>query len=332
MICARARHSSPTEINRRRNKLEIRAYSQLVKNVPLIVAAALLLFTLAYLLVRWRRSPAAFKGMLIVGGTCFLSGLFAGAWILGFPNRPQPKVNVALLAQTATPLSTPVPLAQETPPPEGYYCGQVRWPVKTLSDADAAKVNLTPVPATVAELIKLPKPQVPPDMNIGDHRLPPVELTTYKIRALVVFYRSENDFDEHVVIADPHDPQQTMITELVSWTCSGAIISKERDAFRKAREDFLSLFDTDHTDSPTLTMNGKFFRLFDLLDLGWHTTDPRTGRPIPNPGRGAPPPELVKYATVEITGIGFFDDEHGAIGAAPNDIELHPLLSIRRVE
>jgi hypothetical protein len=34
---------------------------------------------------------------------------------------------------------------------------------------------------------------------------------------------------------------------------------------------------------------------------------------------------------VEITGVGFFDFEHGASGAAPNDIELHPVLDIRRV-
>jgi hypothetical protein len=30
-------------------------------------------------------------------------------------------------------------------------------------------------------------------------------------------------------------------------------------------------------------------------------------------------------ATVEITGIGFFDFEHDASGVAPNDIELHPV-------
>lgn len=34
---------------------------------------------------------------------------------------------------------------------------------------------------------------------------------------------------------------------------------------------------------------------------------------------------------VEVTGVGFFDREHGQAGAAPNNLELHPVLSLRRV-
>jgi hypothetical protein len=32
---------------------------------------------------------------------------------------------------------------------------------------------------------------------------------------------------------------------------------------------------------------------------------------------------------LEVTGIGFFDMRHGALGAAPNGIELHPLLDMK---
>jgi hypothetical protein len=35
------------------------------------------------------------------------------------------------------------------------------------------------------------------------------------------------------------------------------------------------------------------------------------------------------YRTVNVRGLGFFDDEHGVTGAAPNDIELHPVTKIR---
>jgi hypothetical protein len=35
------------------------------------------------------------------------------------------------------------------------------------------------------------------------------------------------------------------------------------------------------------------------------------------------------YRTVTVRGLGFFDEEHGATGAAPNDIELHPVIHIR---
>jgi hypothetical protein len=34
------------------------------------------------------------------------------------------------------------------------------------------------------------------------------------------------------------------------------------------------------------------------------------------------------YRTVTIRGLGFFDEEHGVTGAAPNDIELHPVISV----
>jgi hypothetical protein len=33
--------------------------------------------------------------------------------------------------------------------------------------------------------------------------------------------------------------------------------------------------------------------------------------------------------TISIRGLGFFDEEHGVTGAAPNDIELHPVIWIR---
>ena len=35
---------------------------------------------------------------------------------------------------------------------------------------------------------------------------------------------------------------------------------------------------------------------------------------------------------VEVTGVGFFDRNHGQTGAAPNFIELHPVLSLRFLE
>lgn len=34
------------------------------------------------------------------------------------------------------------------------------------------------------------------------------------------------------------------------------------------------------------------------------------------------------YRTIDIKGLGFFDEEHGVTGAAPNQIELHPVIYI----
>jgi hypothetical protein len=35
------------------------------------------------------------------------------------------------------------------------------------------------------------------------------------------------------------------------------------------------------------------------------------------------------YRTIKVRGLGFFDEEHGVTGAAPNQIELHPVIMIR---
>ena len=39
-------------------------------------------------------------------------------------------------------------------------------------------------------------------------------------------------------------------------------------------------------------------------------------------------PAQFACVTVVVTGVGFFDVSHGQTGAAPNDIELHPVLNI----
>ncbi len=83
-----------------------------------------------------------------------------------------------------------------------------------------------------------------------------------------------------------------MIAEIVDPGCSGAITSPEEHGFQQAREDFGRL------DTPQI---GK--------------------GPILKPGD-----------LIEITGVGFFDFQHGQSGVAPNAIETHPVLDVRRVE
>lgn len=38
--------------------------------------------------------------------------------------------------------------------------------------------------------------------------------------------------------------------------------------------------------------------------------------------------KMTKGVEVEVEGVAFWDDDHGVLGAAPNDIELHPVLKI----
>ena len=166
---------------------------------------------------------------------------------------------------------SPAPEARATAqagPPAGnaaYYCGTDRWPVKTLSDEDRNRVNLKPVPSTVAELDALPRPPLLPD----NRRAAPVELTTYVVRAVLVETSSEKDNDIHVVIADPADRSKTMITEVVDPGCQGAISSPELADFRRVRETLDLLLRSPTTDMLVPLKRGD---LIEVTGVGFFDT------------------------------------------------------------
>jgi len=91
----------------------------------------------------------------------------------------------------------------------GAQCGVERWPVKTLSDQDATRVNFTPVQSSVAALRSLAAPAPLPQSS----RIAPTELTVFTLTAQVVEMTLEEDRDIHLVIAEPGDASSTMITE-----------------------------------------------------------------------------------------------------------------------
>lgn len=172
--------------------------------------------------------------------------------------------------------------------PNALQCGAERWTVKTLSDPDAAKVNFKPVPATIGELAAMPPPKV---YLSPDRRFPPVELTTYVVKARLIEYKREHDDDFHLVIADPADRSKTMIAEIAAPGCS----DKGQALLGPARREFV--------------------HIFGHVSKSWSWSSPPPGADL-----------------VEVTGVGFFDFDHGQNGVAPNAIELHPVLGIRRVE
>ena len=65
-----------------------------------------------------------------------------------------------------------------------------------------AKINFNPVRATISELTALPAPAVLPP----DHRIAPVELTTYVLRARLIEFKREHDDDFHLVSPSPTIP------------------------------------------------------------------------------------------------------------------------------
>jgi len=86
-----------------------------------------------------------------------------------------------------------------------------RWPVKTLSDADRSRVVREPVDTTVADLSSLPRAPEPLPL---DGRVPPHEVTVYRVRAKLVAVHKMLDGDFHMEIADPDAPSARMIVEI----------------------------------------------------------------------------------------------------------------------
>lgn len=188
--------------------------------------------------------------------------------------------------------STEVEAASTGP---GPHCGYERWAVKTGQDALVGSVNLTPKPSTIADLSLLPTP-LPPVPN--GHFPPqvqrkPAEESTYTVSGFVIAYRSENDSDIHLVISD--GAKHTLITEIPDPRCMGA--SPWVPQVTAARAAFLAV----------------------------------TGyKPVAWTSKKRPPafvkPKHPLAATV--TGVAFFDFPHAQYGAAPNAVELHPILAI----
>jgi len=150
-------------------------------------------------------------------------------------------------------------------PPVGVHCGTERWPVKTLSDQDAASVNFSPVDSSVAELRGLTAPASLPQSS----RIAPTELTVYSVTAQLVEFKLEEDHDIHLVIAEPSDPSATMITEFPDAdTCTGAVASAHAGEMKSARAALVAAFGQPSSSSftrmsSTATITGVGF--FDVL-------------------------------------------------------------------
>ena len=102
--------------------------------------------------------------------------------------------------------------------------------MKTFTDLDTARVDLTPRGATVAALRALPRPA-----HVAEDRRSAEELHTFRIRALLLGWKHEADDDYHVVIADSAHPDATMIVEIPSGACARVCRSRLLPAMTAAR-------------------------------------------------------------------------------------------------
>lgn len=110
--------------------------------------------------------------------------------------------------------------------PLRFPCGSERWPVKTFTDSDKAKVSLTPRYRTVKQLNKLVRATKRPQ-----NTRVPGEFNVYRVTATVTATINEDDGDIHLVLTG--DDGSTMIAEAPEPACS--VGARNRAAINKAR-------------------------------------------------------------------------------------------------
>src|SRR5688572_4891137 len=95
------------------------------------------------------------------------------------------------------------PTSPTPPPNSGVPCGEERWAVKTLSDADATRVDFTNVIRTSVSALNDLTPHC---SNLPEARTFPEEFRVYEVPGVVTLARQQEDRDIHVVLADPLNP------------------------------------------------------------------------------------------------------------------------------
>jgi hypothetical protein len=189
--------------------------------------------------------------------------------------------------------------------------GKERWGPKDGTDSQAQNIDLTNItPEAVTDLVTIHQPQLPGDNTT---RIVPDETHVYRVQARLVKWKHElNDDDYHLVLTDdtlnftdetanpPVPPTgHSFIGEVPNPNCFSG-----RDGSFGSQTPF-----ADGITSARQTMDQRF----------------------PNADQSGAWNDGAD-AQVEITGIGFFDRPHQQTGRAPNNIEIHPVLSIRFLE
>ena len=80
-------------------------------------------------------------------------------------------------------------LRHPAPPPQftcGTHCGEERWRIKTVFDNDAAHINFTPRPTTIAELVSQRAPSV-----LEEEERSSAEKQVYSVEAVLLGWKLE---------------------------------------------------------------------------------------------------------------------------------------------
>ena len=181
-----------------------------------------------------------------------------------------------------------------------------RWAVKTGADADAqALTGQAPTPSTIADLRALEVPAVLPP----DGRSDGAEKTVWQLTATLQAFRMESDGDYHLVIAD--DQNNTMIAEIPNPgdITAPSYFAEQISNARTAFDNHFQLAENINAPTPPAALGPGGAAQVEAAQVEAAQT-----RQVAVP--------------VTVTGLGYFDFNHGQLGVAPNAIELHPVINI----
>jgi hypothetical protein len=251
------------------------------------------------------------------------------------------KVAAGLGAPAGPPLAADLAAALA---PEADKPGIERWPVKTGQDPDRAKVGKNVingqdlgagiVDTTVEELVSLPRPagltvptQDPPQFQSVRDGV--TEVTIWQLDAVITALKHEGDGDYHLVLQGTSG--KTMVGEIPTPTIVFVGNSPWLANIKAARQQVDSKLVQHLSPASFALVDGVYLPLGATTVQPLRTADPGLRFETPPEGSGAVQPlfaTAISPTPVRITGVGFFDRAHGATGAAPNVIELHPVLKV----
>jgi hypothetical protein len=226
----------------------------------------------------------------------------------------------------------PAAVAPTPAPAPGEHPGVERWPVKTGTDADIAKVGQNVVngenlgegivATTVEEMLQFPRASNMPPVTSSfaknsfyqNRRAAPTETTIWKLTATIVEAKLEQDGDYHLVLKGTSG--KTMIGE----------VPNPDPAYVK-NPDWLAKIKVARE-----AMDQKIGHPLAPVDFDPSTMAPPTHERFENAPMENETAAMTKInAHATITGVGFFDSSHGQTGVAPSAIEIHPIFSIEFV-
>ena len=190
----------------------------------------------------------------------------------------------------------------------GQCGGQERWAVKDGTDSTASQVDFNNIQSKgVVDLVKLKEPRLPGDNTT---RILPQEATVVRVQARLIQWKVETDSDYHLVLTDDTEnftqahgrpTGHSIIGEIPDPSC----VSGSNDEFG--------------TQSPFLQISG---------DMGIDVARQQMNDAFPNADLTGQWNDA-GGAHVEIVGVTFYDRAHGQVSRSPNNLEIHPIVSIK---